>query len=209
VTRSLSESECEEFEHQLLDSQEYREAVARAVELSMAAEFACRSSHASEVELPAPRTARPVAAPSRTVRRLVWSVLAASVPFFIGWQASLWYLGRDAVNVPGPEVAESERHQTNSAGIAGRELALAWEQTRRTFTLADDHDVTELATANGDVELSDDTSDGSGLANIEAPSWMLAAVAGMQESPSENASPEDGAIPSGNGAAPENNRDEG
>jgi hypothetical protein len=210
VTRSLSESECEAFEREMLDSQEHREAVARAVELALAADYACRSQAEAEVELAAP--SRASRADSRRsaprIRRWLWSAVAASVAFLIGWQTSLWFLGGDA-NQPGNgNVAESGSEPQGTLGIAGRELALAWDQTRRAFTSADlDPDSASIA-INGDSDLADDPSDAPAASEIEAPSWMLAAVAGMRSATSE-ASPEDAIRPQPDPTAPSDKREEG
>jgi hypothetical protein len=200
VTQALSEAEREEFEREMLESQDGREAVARAVELALAAEFACRTS----VEMAAARTR---ISPSRNSRRWVWSAVAASLMFFIGWQASVWFLGGDLNRSGGPDVAESETESTDVMSMAGRDLALAWVQTRRTFTLAElDREFAALtgAEADGSVESNDAPV---AMADVEAPSWMLAAVAGMQGVvATEGASPEDSPA---DPVSPSDPRDEG
>jgi hypothetical protein len=184
VNQSLSESECEGFERLLLDSQECREAVARAVELALAAEFACHSSEVERVESATSRRAEDRG------HRWMWAAVAASVAFLVGWQASLWYLDRGANHAAGPTVADSGFAEDQEQSLGGRELALAWEQMRQTFISADPE-------SEGIVgpDFSDEAGDEphAVLPDIETPSWMLAAVAGLEGSAAESASSQDDA----------------
>jgi hypothetical protein len=207
VTRSLSQSECVAFEQELFHSQEHREAVARAVELAMAAEFACRAQ--GEVEAASPN---PTRRSTVRVRRWIWSAVAASVMFLVGWQASVWFLDRDPNRVGQPGIAGAQT-QSNGAtatlGVAGRELAMAWDQMRKTFTAADESEFAALAAAGAEADLADEPGDPPTVtSDIEAPLWMLAAVAGMQGAIPGEASAEDAPTQS-DPATPAEAREEG
>ncbi len=235
ATESLSAEKRDDFERLLVEDQAAREAVARAVELTFAAEFACRyenrqghasaqkisPSHAVLVQDSAAEHARTTrtGTVSRGLRRLAWSSLAGCAAFFLGWQLAAMWMPREPAKVRQDLATTSTEMGDREAPFYGSDqgLALAWSRTRSQLAVSNDNvDGEEFnldaGLDSGGMTNLDDDGDTSPLESVEAPMWMLAAVAGMQNQ-AESDQPGDGAgsplNESGGRPVPQDNRSEG
>lgn len=155
ISGEMSAVEAELFEGRLAEDQRAREAVARAVEVAQVSLMAME--HVAAIE-PARQTKRTRSRP------LVWTLcgVAASVAVAI-------------MVVPWSKVLP--KHQDNLVhnavvGLETRDLAIVWA-TARTDLAA------ELAVADDESLPGNAAHDGSGTDEIETPSWMFIAVAGL------------------------------
>ncbi len=225
VTDELSAEERADFERRLLDEQEAREAVARAVEVLHAAQVVLAET---TVQATPRSTARRFL---RGFSRLGWMSLgvAACLLLALGLQQAGWLV------VPGAnqrgEVAEQDapNHFDAADEELGSALALAWTQTRKLLSPPDAGAVgweetgarertnlfspskwAEATDAASSRFLAEDVSSHEVLAIentteeapfedavVATPTWMLAAVAGMEQSgqPSAEAENPDGPKP--------------
>jgi hypothetical protein len=210
VTDGLTPAERESFERQLLNCQQSREAVARAVELTLAGSFACRADRRQAEAMPAEAAPKSVETRERdrrhrTWRRISWSAIAASATFLIGWQAAVRFAARDQREAGKGEHVAQDQSSDEAANMplatkeskVGGDLALAWSQVRRTFTLTElDREFAVFTAAAADVEDAPEPADSSTAADeVEAPAWMLAAVSGMHAGSQDDATASDGAAP--------------
>lgn len=235
VTESLSAEERDDFERLLVEEQAAREAVARAVELTFAAEFACRyenrqgqgsaqrisPSHAVLVQDSSAEHARTTSTRrgSRGLRRAAWSSLAACAAFFLGWQLAAIWMPREPADVSQDLATTSTEGGDREAQFDGLDqgLALAWSRTRSQLAVSDNNVEGEEFSLDAGLDLAgitnlDDDGETSPLESVEAPMWMLAAVAGMQNQ-AESDQPGEGAgsplNESGGHPVPQDNRSEG
>ncbi len=188
IAGELTAEETVGFEDRLAVDQEAREAVARAVELAEVATFA-EDRPVELVTIKAPGAARPGAARPGAARpgvvaavwtrRLAWMACGAAAclllivfvqPFGTNQLTTVNDLAVNDLTVNNKTV-----NNNNETGESP-ELALAWAQARADAS-ADD------ASEAGDGPAVDEN--GSEEDGIAAPSWMLAAVAGLTFGPEE------------------------
>ncbi len=188
VSDALSAEDQQQFEQRLQYSQAAREAVARAVELTLASEFACRE-RAMFADLVSPRPIQRRANPEThpgigrrrlarnpRVRQSLWT-LAALGMFAVGWYAA-GLVRSGAPRSANDELASPSRRHSTVLDHDGGNLALMWHETRRLFAPSME------GGAQGSPGV-DEPEVFVGFPTVGeeliSPNWMLAAVAGMQE----------------------------
>lgn len=209
VSGILSEDDLQKFEQRLVHSQEAREAVARAVEITLAVKSACRDYAVKPLLSPVRADSRLGTATHQgrdfsIRRRRSRTVLAvgACVLFAIGWQATVWLNHRgglpsqDVVVAVHDELIRDHRH-INPHKTPG-DLTLLWTEMRLLGERENDEDAHVFENESDEGETMADLD--AAVEELDSPSWMLIAIAGMQETRRENsdATPEEdtaGAMP--------------
>ena len=165
LSGEMSPTEAEQFEAQLADEQEAREALGRAVELTQVVVAA--ESHCEELVVPA-SSGKSGSGKAGWGTRLAWMAIGglASLVIAMVWTGGLAQFGFGLRN----------------AGISSENgaLATAWSATRDSLREAiEEGPLHPLSAAGGDAdedpagELTDE------LVVADAPSWMTVAVEGL------------------------------
>jgi hypothetical protein len=176
IAGELTDGESSEFESRLATDQEACEAVSKAVEL---AEVTSMANRGPLVEVSLPRASNH---PDWT-RRVAWMVCGAAACLVLMVIAQHVESKGPAAIASGGSKTELVDGQPGAGTPEGRrlsggspELALAWVQARSSATAI------ELADASGSPA-DEPGLDVTGLSEITAPTWMVAALEGLSVRP--------------------------
>lgn len=173
IAGELNEGESSEFESRLATDQDACEAVAKAVELAEVTSMAERGP-VVEVRLPRPSNAD-------WARRVTWMVCGAAACLLLLVIAQ-HIESKGPAAIASVESAGELRDAEQIAPVGRRipegspELALAWVHARSNTTTV------ELADASG-LPVDELVLDVTGLSEITAPTWMVAALEGLSVQP--------------------------
>jgi anti-sigma-K factor RskA len=163
VSGELNATEVEAFEERLASDQDAREAVAGAVQLAETTAFALESAVLSTAS--AGRGDRSLAGSSRAWTSMGWTLCGIAAALAIAVTLS------GVLKSPAPSHGHTAQVETNHGEV--RELAMAWA-SGRTDLISDVTYSSEDALPVSGVDVDE-------AANIETPSWMLIAVAGLAQ----------------------------